>query len=336
MFREQFYQHYQPEMRFDRLNETLPSYSVVYFSSSDGFYSDKIYTPSAAYAVFMQNADLVLCANGSALQKPTMAANAEYLWNPTGSAFYNLELLGDYNEQFAHYNDFREGKLRPDGIYGEDGLLDVSCELLFGKEHGRQIAEIYRLQGKNGESPVFTACNVELWTNYTKVNYPMLWDTPVGIDQQRTYRERFSESANVTGAAADILKEVLSADDLTPEQREYLQFLYDSAILCQELCNQLTRYMDLYMEADLYFASGTSYRADLCDRAKALQNDSLAVLKTIEDRELKAFDPLGGILVRQDEMFEFIAYCSGQIVKSIETNTRIPEDRKPLNSRDWW
>ena len=336
MFREQFYQHYQPKMRFNHLYETLPSYSVVYFSSSDGFYSDKIYTPSAAYAVFMKDADLVLCANGSALQKPTIAANAEYLWNPTGSAFYNLELLGDYKEQFAHYNAFREGNIRPDGIYAEDGLLDTSCQLLFGKEHGKRIADIYRLQGKNGESPIFTACNVELWTNYTKVNFPMLWDNPVGIDQQRTYRERFSESASVTGAAADILKEVLTADDLIPEQREYLQFMYDSAILCKELCSQLTRYMDLYMEADLYFANGTPHRSDLCDRAKALQNDALAVLKTVEESGLKAFDPLGGILVRRDEMFEFVAYCSGQIVKSIETNTRIPADRKPPNIRDWW
>lgn len=336
MFREQFYQHYQPKMRFDHLYETLPSYSVVYFSSSDGFYSDKIYTPSAAYAVFMKDADLVLCANGSALQKPTMVANAEYLWNPTNSAFYNLELLGDYKEQFTHYNDFREGKIRPEEIYGEGGLLDASCELLFGETHGKRIADIYRLQGKNGESPVFTACNVELWTNYTKVNFPMLWDNPVSADQQNIYRERFSESANVTAAAADILTEVLSADDLTAQQIEYLQFMYDSAILCKELCDQLTRYMDLYIEADSAFSKGTAFKSDLCDRAKALQDDALASLKAVEESELTAFDPLGGILVRRDEMFEFVAYCAGQIVKSVETNTRIPADRKPPNIRDWW
>lgn len=336
MFREQFYMHYTSKMRFEHLNETLPSYSVVYFSSSDGFYSDNIYTPSAAYAPFMEDADLVLCANGSALQKPTMVANAEYLWNPTDSAFWNLEPVGEYAEQFAHYNDFREGLIRPDEIYGEGGLLDASCELLFGKTHGKRIADIYRLQGKNGESPVFTACNVELWTNYTKVNFPMLWDTPVDAAQQQVYRERFSESAAVTKAAAEILAEVLSANDLTQQQREYLQFMYDSAVLCAELCDQLTRYMDLYIEADLYFTNGTAYGSDLCDRAKALQNDALAILKTIEESELKAFDPLGGILVRRDEMFEFVAYCAGQIVQSIETESRIPPDCRPPNIRDWW
>lgn len=341
MFREQlyqqhFYQNAEPTIRFEDLYETLPSYSVVYFSSGDGFYSDKIYTPSAAYAPFMKDADLVVCANGTSLQKPTMVANAEYLWNPTDSAFWNLELLGDFAEQFAHYNAFREGKIRPEEIYGEDGLLDASCELIFGKAHGKRIADIYRLQGKNGEIPVFTACNVELWTNYTKVNYPMLWDTPVGVEQQRAYRERFSETAAVTTAAADILAEVLLADDLTASQRAYLQFMYDSATLCAELCNQLSRYMDLYMEADRFFADGTPYGNDLCDRAKALQRDALATLETIKESDLEAFDPLGGMLLRREEMFEFVAYCAGQIVKSIDTGSRVPEDRKPPNIRDWW
>lgn len=336
MFREQLYMHYTSKIRFDHLYEKLPSYSVVYFSSSDGFYSDKIYTPSAAYAPFMKDADLVLCANGSALQKPTMVANAEYLWNPTDSAFWNLELLGNFQKQFEHYNAFREGQIRPEEIYGEGGLLDVSCELLFGKNHGKRIADIYRLQGENGESPIFTACNVELWTNYTKVNYPMLWDTPASVDQQNMYRERFSESAKVTKAAADILAEVLMADDLTDAQREYLQFMYDSAVLSAELCDQLTRYMDLYMEADRYFADGTPYGTDLRDRAKALQNDAQTMLQTIEESNLKAFDPLGGILVRRAELFDFVDYCAGQIVKSIDTESRVPEDRRPPNIRDWW
>ena len=341
MFREQFYQHQiyehiETEMRFDHLYETLPSYSVVYFSSSDGFYSDKIYTPSAAYAVFMKDADLILCANGSALQKPTMVANAEYLWNPTDSAFWNLELLENYKQQFDHYNQFREGKIRPDEIYGEGGLLDASCELIFGKEHGKRIADIYRLQGKNGESPIFTTCNVELWTNYTKVNYPMLWDSPTNAANQQMYRERFSESARVTAQAAEILAEVLAADDLTESQREYLQFMYDSAVLCVQLCELLTRYMDLYIEADLYFANGTAYGSDLCERATALQLEALVILEQIKASDLETFDPLGGILVRREEMFDFVAYCAGQIVKSIETNTRVPEDRRPPNIRDWW
>ena len=336
MFREQLYTHISSKLRFDHLYETLPSYSVVYFSSSDGFYSDKIYTPSAAYAPFMKDAELVLCANGSALQKPTMVANAEYLWNPTNSAFWNLELTGNYSDQFAHYNDFREGNIRPDGIYGEDGLLDASCELLFGEEHGKQIADLYRLRGENGECPIFTACNVELWSNYTKVNYPMLWDTPVSAEQQQVYRERFSESARVTNLAAEILAEVLSADDLTESQREYLQFMYDSAIFCAELCEQLTRYMDLYIEADLYFTNGTPYSSDLCDKAKALQSEAQAMLDSVMNSELEVFDPLGGILLRREEMFDFVAYSAGQIAKSIETNTRVPEDRRPPNVRDWW
>lgn len=336
MFRELLYQHSGSEMRFDHLGKTLPSYSVVYFSSGDGFYSDKIYTPSAAYTAFMKDADLVLCANGTSWQKATMVTNAEYMWNPTNSAYWNLELYGNYSDQLAHYNAFREGQILPKEIYGEDGLLDASCELIFGKEHGKRIADMYRLRGANGECPIFTTSNVELWTNYTKVNYIMLWDSPVNASQQKTCRARFSETANVTTAAAEILAEVLQADDLSASNREYLQFLYDSAIVCAELCRQLTRYMDLYIEADLHFTNGTPYSADLISRAEALQQDALEMMEQIKASDLEAFDPLGGMLVRREEMFDFVAYCAGQIVKSIETGKRVPDDRRPPNIRDWW
>ena len=338
LFRELFYQHESKQLRFELIHDTLPSFGCVYFSSSDGFYSDKIYTPSAAYTAMMRDADVMICANGSALQKPTQAANAEYLWNTDNSAFYNLEFLGSYPEQMAHYNNFREGKIRPAGIYGEDGLLETSCALLFGKEHAKRIADVFRLQGKNGECPIFTACNVELWTNYTKVNYPMLWDTPVGVDQQKMFRERFSECAMVTQAAQNILEEILGADDLSGDAREHLAFLLKSAKMGAKLCNQLTRYMDLYMEADRYLSFNTyaPLSGDLVDRCEALIKDANRVIDDLNKENCQTFDPKEGILLRRTEMFEFVAYCAGQIIKSLQTKKRVPDDRKPLRVRNWW
>ena len=336
-FRELFYQHESNELRFDLIREVLPSIGCVYFSSGDGFYSDKIYTPSAAYVATMRDSDVMLCANGGALQKPTQMANAEYLWNPDHSAFWNLEFLGSYQEQMAHYTDFREGHIRPEGIYGDGGLLETSCALLFGKAHAKRIADIFRLRGKNGECPIFTACNVELWTNYTKVNFPMLWDTPVEVFQQEMYRERFSECGMVTLAAKEILEEILEADDLSADTRAHLEFLLDCTKMGTKLCNQLTRYMDLYTEAHTYFDFKSKPAiGDIIVRCEALIKDARKEADAVKNDTRKPFDSGEGALVRRRDMFEFIAYCAGQIIKSMQTVRRRPEDRRPLNVRSWW
>lgn len=335
-FRELFYQHDEPKLRFDILAERVPRYNCVFFSSGDGFYSDKIYTASAAYTSLMSTAEVVCAFNGMALHKPTIIANAEYFWNPCNSAFYNVELMGEFEPQFDHYNKLREGFIRPEGIYGDDGLLEVSCRLLFGEKYGKRIADVYRVCGKNGENPILTACNVELWTNYTKVNFPMLWDTPATVANQSIYRERFSECALATASARDILDEVLRADDLAEDTRAHLSFLHECTVMGAKLCSQLTRYMDLYMEADRYFENGVATNPDICARCEALIRDARAVLAAMRADGKKAFDPLGGVLLRREELFEFVAYCAGQIIKSLRTNTRVPEDRKPLNVRTWW
>ena len=335
-FRELYYQHDEPVLRYDVLAERLPRFSSMFFSSGDGFYSDKIYTASACYISLMAPTEAACAFNGMALHKPTMIANGEYFWNPKNSAFYNVELMGEYKPQIDHYNKLREGYIRPEGIYGEGGLLETSCELLYGKKYGKRIADVYRVCGKNGESPILTACNVELWTNYTKVNFPMLWDTPAKAEQQQTFYQRFSECAAATVAARDILAEVLSADDLPADAREHLAFLHECTVMGAELCSQLTRYMELYMEADRFFENGTPVGADIYDRCDTLIADANAQLVIMRADGKKAFDPLGGVLLRREELFEFVAYCAGQIVKSLRSNSRVPEDRKPLNIRSWW
>jgi len=335
-FRELFYMHDEQVLRFDLLGQEVPRFCCAFFSSGDGFYSDKIYTASAAYAKLMANAEIIGAYNGMSLHKPTMIANAEYFWNPMNSAFYNVELMGSFEPQFDHYNKLREGFIRPEGIYGDGGLLETSCCLLFGDKHGKRIADFYRVTGKNGESPILTACNVELWTNYTKVNFPMLWDTPATAANQQLYRERFSECALATASARDILEEVLAADDLEAGVRAHLSFLHECAVMGAKLCSQLTRYMDLYMEADRWFEDGTPVNPDICERCEALIRDAKAQLAVMRADGKVAFDPLGGIMLRREELFEFVAYCAGQIVKSLKTDTRVPEDRKPLNIRSWW
>ena len=336
LFREVFVQHDDQRLRFEMIDESMPSYGCLYFSSGDGFYSDKWYTPSGAYAAGMPNADLVICANGISVQKPTQYANAEYLWNQNNSAFYNLDISREYEKMTKHYNDFREGFIRPEGIYGADGLLDRSCELLFGEKYGKRVADIFRIRGKENECPVMTLCNVEIWTNVNKYNLPMMWDNPQEYDQQVIFRERFAESALATYTAKEILEEILENDDLDAPVREHLEFLLKSAGITAKLCRMLKNYMDLYIEADKYFAKGEKPQGDLIERAESVAKEAEAFLAKLKKDDHKPFDIFGGIFTRREELFDFVSYASRQIIKSIKTDKRVPDDRRPINVRHWW
>lgn len=336
MFRELFVQKKENRYRFDMIDEMMSVYGCVYFSSGDGFYSDKCYTPSAVYVAAMKNAELVICANGGALQKPTQYANAEYLWNPTASAFYNAELDYGYDRFTEKYNSLREGKYRPGGIYGKDGLLERSCSLLFGDKCGRRVADVFRLRGKNNECPIFTACNVEIWTNHTRYNLPFNWDVEINNEMQTMFLERFSESALVTESAREILTEIIAEGGIDENAKEHLLFLEYSAATCAKLCRLLTRYMNLYIEADCYFKSGVPYNEDIVERAESVAREAESALEKIAAENLLPFDVYGGIFTRREEIFEFISYSSGQIIKSILSNKRIPDEKRALKSRNWW
>ena len=332
LFREQIRQHGDSRFRFDLLAESLPACGCVFFSGGDGFYSDKIFTPSAPYAAAMRQADLIVCANGGALQKPTQYANAEYLWNPDGSAFWNEDIPEEHTAAMAAYDDLREGKRRPAGIWGEGGLLETACALLFGENVAPEAAAVFRIREQNGECPIFTACNVELWTRRTTVNYPMLWDTPADAEKQRLFRTRFAESALATRTAEGMLERLAAREDLDPAVRAHFEDLREAAAFCGKLCGLLTRYMDLYIEADAALAGGPPVSGDFEAAARDLIRDARA----LQPGEGEPFDPLGGVRLRRAELTDFVAYCTGQILQSLRTGQRIPPVRREPEKRAWW
>ena len=221
-------------------------------------------------------------------------------------------------------------------IYGEGGLLETSCQHLFGEKYGKRIADIFRIRGKNGECPIFTACNVELWSNCNKVNLPMLWDTPVEKEKQLQFRERFAESTLATYTAKEMLGEILQEKDLGEDTRVHLEYLYESSKFCLKLCSLLTRYMDLYIEADEVLASAKTPHGDLFARCEALIRDADRLLEQVKAADLHPFDPMGGIHVRRDDMTDMVCYSTSQILKSLKTGQRVPEDRRPRRETGWW
>lgn len=335
-FREMLLQKDSSALRFDLMEEELPAYGCIFFASGDGFFTDQIYTPISAYTKLMRNNDVMIYANGSALQKPTQYTNAEYGWNPDASNCWNLDFPNTFENMLEHYTALRKGLLRPEGIYGADGLLDNSCQQLFGEKYGKRIADVFRIRGKNGECPIFTACNAEIWTNYNRANLPMLWDTPVEKEKQLQFRERFAESTLATYTAKEMLCEILQETDLDEDTWAYLVDLQEGSAVCLKLCSLLTRYMDLYIEADTVLASGEEPHGDIFARCEALIRDADIALDKIRGDGLKPFDPMGGIRVRREELADFVSYCTGQIVKSLRTKQRVPDDRREPRKHGWW
>ncbi len=337
VFREAFVNHEDDRMRLNMIDEVVSSYGCVYFINGDGYYGDKWFTPCGAYIKFMPNADLVICANGNAIQKTTQYADAEYLWNQNNSAFYNIEKISkDFQKMTRDYEDFSAGLVRPEGLYGTDGLLERSCELLFGEKYGKRIADLYRIRGKEHECPIMTFANVEIWSGILRKNLPMLWDTPQEYERQIEFRERFAESALATYTAKEIMEEILENDDLEATTREHLEFLHKSASMTAKLCRMLKNYMDLYIEADKYFADGTILQGDIIERAESVAKEADFFLDKLKKDGYKPFDKFGGIFIRREEMFDFVAYSTRQIIKSIKTNKRIPDDRRPEKVLLWW
>ncbi len=337
IFREAFVQHDDDRMRLNMIDESVQSYGCVYFINGDGYYGDKWFTPCGAYIKFMPNADLVICANGNAIQKTTQYADAEYLWNQNNSAFYNLgEISKDFKKMTRDYEDFSAGLVRDEGLYGEDGLLERSCELIFGEKYAKRIADLYRISGKENECPIFTFANVELWSGLLRKNLPMLWDTPVDRERQIEFRERFAESALATYTAKEILEEILENDDLPNKTREHLEFLHKASSITAKLCRLLKNYMDLYVEADKYFETGEKPQGDIVERAESVAKEADVYLAKIKNEAYKPFDKFGGIFVRREEMFDFVSYSARQIIKSIKTNKRVPDDRRPEKVLHWW
>ena len=118
--------------------------------------------------------------------------------------------------------------------------------------------------------------------------------------------------------------------------REHLAFLSRSAHICAKLCRLLARYMDLYIEADGYFSRNLVYNEDLKERALAISKEADLVLCRFKNDGYAPFDAYGGIFTRREELVEFVSYSAGQIVKSLDTDKRIPDDRRAPKIRTWW
>ena len=335
-FREQFFYHDKSVLRAETVKKahfkTTPA--VGNFNGCDGFYDDKLFSVTAALQYTMKGYGAVVMFSGNAFQEPLQIFNGEYMWNSEHSGFYNIDPKPtDYKSCVALFKDMLASKVQPDSVYGDGGFIDVVCRKLYGDVAGKAMAKVTKLRGKNGEPPIPFASNVDIFTNYNKVNLPFTWAVPMTAEDIALKTERFSECAAVTKQAEEILTELLTTATLEQHQREKFTVYRDCFQMGAMLCDLLHRYMLVYKQLQNGFANNTV----LSDKdILALQPDVAAFGKLIADTYGKPVDKFEGIFIRRKELAEFLKRNTDLMLLSVKQGKRIPDGDTGTRTYDWW
>ena len=339
-FREHFFYHDKDVRRAEKIIESKFKHDtiIINFSGGDGFYDDKIFTPTAAVNYIMKGFDGMLCANGNGFQEPLQLFNAEYLWNSERSAYFNIEDKPKNQKEFLKlYRSAIKSDFRPEEIYGDNGFLDVICEKIYGEKIASKMAQIYKLCGKNGEPPILCASSVDIYTNFSKMIFPMRWDnadiTPEKIDEMTG---RFLECSKTSAKAEEIMSQTSKTFNGDKAIKTDLEWLFDCAQMGKKLTGLFYEYMLIYTELDKAFSGGEDFRDGIIDDINALKVKIKDYNNWIDSSSRKPIDKLGGGLVRRKNMGDMLDYWTSLMISSINTNKRIPDDAKPLPVKRWW
>ena len=338
-FREQFFYHCKAIPRVTKVKERIKNAlcGVGNFQGCDGFYDDKLFTSTGALNYILKGYNAMTTYNGNSFQEPLAIFDAEYMWNSESSAFYNIpERPKNYEEYLELYKNVLKGKVKPEEIYGEGGFIDVICEKLYGKEVGKYLSRVYKASGKNGEPPILAAASVDIYTNYSKVTYPMRWDDEITEEKEREFLERFTECAKASGEAYRALDAATSLEISDGGMREDLEFLKDCAYMGKNLTELLSEYMGIYIDLATAFRKGVATTEDISTRLESLRRKEADFSCYVNGTGAKPLDRFEGPFIRRREMAEWLEYNTELMKKSIAEGKRIPTDRKPLRTRDWW
>lgn len=338
-FREQFFYHEKDVPRVTKVKEKITNAisAVGNFQGCDGFYDDKLFTTTASMNYILKGYDNMGIYNGNSFQEPLAIFDAEYMWNSENSGFYNVAPRPkNYTEYFNLFLDLLKGKVKPQEIYGEGGFIDVICEKLYGKEAGKYLSRVYKASGKNGEPPILFASCVDIYTNYTKVVYPMRWDDEITEEQEQEFLERFTECAKASGEAYRALEAATSLEISDDGMREDLEFLKDCAYMGKNLTELLSEYMGIYIDLATAFRKGVAPTEDISTRLESLRRKEADFSYYVNGTGAKPLDRFEGPFIRRREMAEWLEYNTELMKKSIAEGKRIPTDRKALRTRDWW
>ena len=338
-FREQFFYHNKNVKRVDYVVEKIKGVktSLINFNGSDGFYNDQLFNISSVLNYMYLGYDNNFCFNGHAFQEPLAVFNAEYLWNAENSSFYNFTNRPTNYEDFRKlYKEMMESKIRPEEIYGKNGLLDIICQKLYGEDVGLELSKLYKLRGKNGEPPIAYASNVELKTEFNRALLPIRWDNELNEETINLRLENYKECNLVTLKAYEVLKNALENFVIDKDVKEDFTYILECFYMGGQLTDLLAKYMHFYKELNQNFSNGTTPNESIKNALISLRKEVAVFTEYVNSSTAKPLDIFGGIYIRRKNMAEFLEYNTEIMLKSIEQNKRIPQGLKELVKVDWW
>ena len=332
LFRELFFNHDDDRMRLQDVVaekwDFTQDFGIVNFCGGDGFYSDKLFFPSAVFNYMFRGANALISCCGNAFQEPMQIFNAEYMWNSENSGFYNLSPRPENDESFMKlFFESQKTQFRPEAIYGEGGMLDIICEKLYGS-HGGAMAKIFKLTGKHNECVVPYACSKETLTGGLDVLIRYRWDNPLPEEEIAALTESFWEMVRLNRQAIAILQ---AEADLKEDLVKFGQMVE----LNTPLVSVWHRYLQLYSAIEAHLQQGGD-GGILCQQIDTLLEEVAALLRDHHSRNFRFADDMQGALARREEILTVQQYNLGLMKKSLLTGQRIPEDRQIQQKGEWW
>lgn len=332
LFRELFFNHDDDRMRLQDVVaekwDFTQDFGIVNFCGGDGFYSDKLFFPSAVFNYMFRGANALISCCGNAFQEPMQTFNAEYMWNSENSGFYNLSPRPENDESFMKlFFESQKTQFRPEAIYGEGEMLDIICEKLYGS-HGGAMAKIFKLTGKNGECVVPYACSKETLTGGLDVLIRYRWDNPLPDTEIAALTESFGEMVRLNRQAIAILQ---AEADLTDDLVKFGQMVE----LNTPLISVWHRYLQLYSAIEEHLRQDGDGEVQ-CQQIDTLLEEVAALLRDHRDRNFQFADDMQGALAKREKILTVQRYNLELMKKSVLTGQRIPEDRQIQQKGEWW
>ncbi|HQH53792.1 MAG TPA: hypothetical protein PKY01_15285 [Candidatus Hydrogenedentes bacterium] len=297
------------EMRaaLDREGSGVP-FGVIHFYGGDLYDNNVPFLPVPLFNKCFEGVGLVLNGNGNAYQEPQQLLNAEYGWNPDGSAFLHMAPPSLFDEFRSRLLRLSSGEEKPAELFGEGAFLDAACRSLYGKEAGKWVAQMYRLEGiqpLNELSRTMYRPSVLLpvWNTLMPVGrfstfrrHGVQWQRELGPSQWnavRLLRDANAEMVELNRKAAELIARA-RAECRDPEAVRDLAWLESTLTAGGELASATAQYLKLFERAHAAAAAGSS-EPDLEQEIETLERHLAAQLAASEnDRTQPLLDHLGG------------------------------------------
>jgi hypothetical protein len=284
--------------------EALVPFKIFMFFSggADYFTSDYPVVASPAMNRMFLGSETIFNGSSGFNQEPSQLINAEYGWNSRSAGFFQDP--GTYEETVALWENYRLNQSQPPPVFGSGGLLDRVCELLYGRQAGRQVAQVHTsfAEAEEKETPP------DMWPRL----YPMsvLWrnlavdsagwkreiDDPKlkvfladkgmnSAEYHRSMASRWAKWARLSFEGVQHLEAALAEPDLRPDSRTDVEH--------HRLCLSVgARFSELLVSLHAWLS------------AEGTERDSLLALLGAKTTELEAYirrsfgteiiDPSGG------------------------------------------